>query len=176
MTMLMTLTMASVRASMALTMGLVFSPPMMMAMEKMMVKTIRAIRLDLENSEGKSLTVNMPRMFMELDRSSTSWVRSSWTPAAVSMNRQGTTMKRQEMMPVTKVPIRKYIRIFRSLERSVILAMAAVSEQNISGTTQQYSRLRKISARGCSTEAPSPQKKPTTPPSTMAPSRIIEDL
>ena len=31
---------------------------MMMAMANMMVNTIRAIRLDLENSEGKSLTVN----------------------------------------------------------------------------------------------------------------------
>ena len=156
--------------------GLPFSPARMMAMAKMMVNTMSAIRLLLENSSGKSPTVNMPRKFMLLVMFSTSSVMLSTAPLAGSNSRAATTINRQEITPVIIVPPRKVTRIFRSLARFSILAMAAVSEQKISGTTQQYSKFRNRSATGWSTAAPSPQKKPTTPPTTIAPSNIIEDL
>ena len=158
------------------TMGFPFSPAMIMAMEKITVNTMRAMRFDLENSSGKSLTVNIPRKFMLPEASVTSSVRLRTAPFPGSKIRDGITINRQAITPVTMVPTRKVIIIFLSFARSSILEMAEVREQKIRGTTQQYRRFKKISATGWRTDAPSPQNSPTTPPTTIAPRSIKDDL
>jgi len=148
----------------------------MIAIANIIVNTIRAIKLLLENKSGKSLTVSIPRIFILPVKFSTSSAISIIAPFAGSKMIAGITINKHEITPVIMVPSKNVVRIFLNFAKFSILAIAADNEQKIRGTTQQYSKFRKRSATGCKIEEPSPQKKPIMPPISIEANNKTEDL